>query len=131
MPNARMELTNAAAGNCYGLREDSLQKNRENRRDCNTPLPSMRRRCARQALFREFVEIFSPVFFAILTEFEKILPTKDSGRMHVVEIEPHRIIADLVDLEDLHILLAGDGAPFARRVALDLGARAAHPQIFG
>ena len=91
----------------------------------------MRRRCARKALFRKLVEIVPPVFFAILTEFEKILPTKDSGRVHVVERQPHGVIADRMHFEDLHRFLAADGAPLARRMALDLGARAAHAQIFG
>src|SRR5580700_5641322 len=91
----------------------------------------MRRRCPRKALFRKLVEIVPPVFFSILTEFEKIFPTKDSGRMHVVERQPHRVIADRMDFEDLYRLLAADGAPLAWRVALDLGARAAHAQIFG
>src|SRR5580698_4466011 len=91
----------------------------------------MRRRCARKALFGKLVEIVAPVFFAILTEFEKILPTKDSGRVHVVEGQPHGVIADRVHFEDLHRFLAADGAPLARRMSLDLGARAAHAKIFG
>src|SRR3984957_17841069 len=91
----------------------------------------MRRRCARKALFRKLVEIVAPIFFAILTELEKIFPTKDSGRMYVVERQPHRVIADRMHFEDLHRFLAADGAPLARRMALDLGARAAHAQIFG
>src|ERR1700734_1298280 len=104
---------------------------RKNRREGGTPLRSMRRRCARKALFRELVQIVAPIFFAILTELEKIFPTKDSGRMHVVEGQPHRVIADRMHFEDLHRFLAADGAPLARRMALDLGARAAHAQIFG
>src|SRR5579864_9655053 len=91
----------------------------------------MPRRGARKAFFRELVEIVAPIFFAILTEFEKIFPTKDSGRVHVVEGQPHRVIADRMQFEDLHRRFAADGAPLARRMALDLGARAAHAQIFG
>src|ERR1700741_1861956 len=90
----------------------------------------MRHRCARKAFFRKLVEIVPPIFFAILTEFEKIFPTKDSGRMHVVERQPHRVIADRMHLKNLHRFLAADGAPLARRVTLDLGARAAYAQIF-
>src|SRR5580692_1758770 len=90
----------------------------------------MRRRCARKALFRKLVEITLPIFFAILTEFEKIFPTKDSGRMHVVEHQADRVIADRMHFENLHRFLAADGAPLARRMALDLGARAAYAQIF-
>src|SRR5271156_2671581 len=82
----------------------------KNRRDGGVALPSMRRRSARKALFRKLVEIVPPVFIAILTEFEKILPTKDSGRVHVVERQPHRIIADRMHFEDLHRRFAADGA---------------------
>src|ERR1700675_1062505 len=91
----------------------------------------MRRRVPGKAFFPKLVEIIPPVFFAILTEFEKIFPTKDSGRMHVVERQPHRVIADRMHLKDLHRFFAADGAPLARRMALDLGARAAYAQIFG
>src|ERR1700685_4759820 len=90
----------------------------------------MRRRCPRKAFSRKLIEIVPAVFFAILTEFEKIFTTKNSGRVHVVKCQPHRVIADRMHFEDLHRLLAADGAPLARRMALYLGARAAHPQIF-
>src|ERR1700681_1820143 len=124
-------ITDAVEPNHYGRRENSPQKNCKNARCAGTPLPSMRGRCARKALFRELVEIVPPIFIAILTEFKKILPTKDSGRVHVVESQPHGVIADLVHFENLHRFLAANGAPLARRMALDLGARAAHAQIFG
>src|SRR5580704_12823775 len=107
------------------LQEFSAIK-RKDRREGDWPSRSMRRRRARQALFRELVEIVAPIFFAILTELEKIFPTKDSGRVHIVEGQPHRVIADRMHFEDLHRFLAADGAPLARRMALDLGARAAH-----
>src|SRR3984885_15542458 len=112
------------------LQEFSALKPKERRRGY-WPLWSMRRRRARQALFRELVEIVAPIFFAILTELEKIFPTKNPGRVHVVERQPHGVIADRMHFEDLHRFLAADGAPLARRMALDLGARAAHAQIFG
>src|SRR6202035_861676 len=51
--------------------------------------------------------------------------------MHIVKDEPHRVIADRIQLEDLYVLLAANGAPLARRMALLFGARTAHAQIFG
>jgi hypothetical protein len=124
-------FTNSAKPNCYALCEDSRQKECKKRRCGNTLLPSTRRRCARKALFRKLIEIFAPIILAILTEFEKIIPTKDSGCVHVVESKPHRVIADRMHFEDLHIPLAADRAPLARRVALHFGARTAYAQIFG
>src|SRR5215475_11378245 len=86
-----------------------------------------RRRAAGQILRREVGEITPPIFFAVATEFEQIVPTENPGRMHVVEYQPHRIIADWMDFQDLHVLFAGNGSPLARRVTLNLRARAAHP----
>src|SRR4029077_2895729 len=110
----------------------SLRDNNE-KSDATAKAPpsSTPRRFARKTLFGKLVEIVAPIFFAILTELEKIVPTKDSGRVHVVEGQPHRVIADRMQFEDLHRLLAADDAPLARRMSLDLGARAAHAQIFG
>src|SRR5690349_10439365 len=86
---------------------------------------------ARKVFCCEFVEILAPVLFAVAAELEEIVPGEDAGRMHVVEDEPHCVVADGMQLEDLHVALAGYGTPFARRVTLDLSARAAHAQIFG
>src|SRR5437868_9207542 len=51
--------------------------------------------------------------------------------MHVVEGEPHRIIADRLHLENLHISLARNGFSLVRRVTLHFGAWALHAQVFG
>lgn len=51
--------------------------------------------------------------------------------MHVVEFEPHGVIADRRDGEDSHLAFATDGFGVRRRVTLHLGAGAAHPQKFG
>src|SRR5262249_57854140 len=86
-----------------------------------------RRRRAGQILRREIGEITSPIFFAVATEFEQIVPTENPGGMHVIEHQPHRIIADWMNFQDLHVLFAANGSPLARRVALNLRARAAYP----
>ena len=51
--------------------------------------------------------------------------------MHVVEHEPHRVIADRIHLENGDVLLARDGLALVGGMALHLGARALDAQIFG
>ena len=51
--------------------------------------------------------------------------------MHVVEDEPHRVVADRIDLQDHHFALARHRLALVWRMALHLGARALHTQIFG
>ncbi|MGD0149016.1 MAG: hypothetical protein ABSB77_10555, partial [Xanthobacteraceae bacterium] len=63
--------TDAVKPNHYARCENSPQKKCKNARCAGTKLPSMFCRCARKALFRELVDIVPPIFFAILTEFEK------------------------------------------------------------
>src|SRR5262249_29429316 len=67
------------------------------------------RASALQALAGEVVEIVLPIGVLVSTEREKIGPAVDPSRMHVVENEPHRVIADRIDLENGDVLLAGDG----------------------
>src|ERR1700720_4684414 len=64
-------ITDAAELNHYARRENSPQKSCKNARCAGTAWSSMRRRRAREALFRKLVEIVPPVFIAILTELEK------------------------------------------------------------
>src|ERR1700733_2992722 len=85
---------------------------------------------AREAFLFKLAEIVAPILLAVAAELEQILPAENPGRVHVVEHQPYRVIADREQFQNLHILLARYGAPLARRVALDLGARAAHAQIF-
>src|SRR5262249_860638 len=88
-------------------------------------------RVARKSLDGQLVEIGLPVGALVAAEIEEIVPAVDPGRMHVVEHEPHRIVADRVDLEHHHVLLARHVLALGRRMALPLGARALHPQVFG
>src|SRR5262252_1899505 len=64
-------------------------------------------------------------------ELEEIIPAVDAGRMHVVEDEPRRVIADRMHFEDADLLLSRDRLALIRRMALNLRARALDAQIFG
>src|SRR6202521_436994 len=90
-----------------------------------------RRGLARHSSCGELVEIFLPIARLIAAQLVEIVPAVDPGRMHVVEGEPHGIIADRLHLENFHISLARNGFSLVRRMALDLGARALHAQVFG
>ena len=84
-----------------------------------------------QAFLRESGEVILPDLRVIAAELVEIIPAVDSGRMHVIEDEPHRIIADGMHFQNGNVLLAADGLALIRRMSLHLGARALHPQIFG
>jgi hypothetical protein len=88
------------------------------------------RRLARQILLRQLVEIILPIAGIFAPQLVQIVPAIDAGGVQVVEHQPHGIIADRLHLQDRHVLLAGNGLALVRRMALDLGARAFHPQIF-
>src|SRR5262252_171801 len=81
-----------------------------------------RLRCARQVLGREIGKIAAPIFLVIAAELEQIVPAKNSSRVHVVEDEPHCIIADWMQLQDLDILLTGNRSPLTRGMSLNFGA---------
>ena len=66
----------------------------------------------------------------LAAELLKIVPTVDAGGMHVVEFKPHRIIADRLNFQNHHIPLARNGLALVGRMALHLGARTFHAQIF-
>src|SRR6516162_6123408 len=88
------------------------------------------RRIAREILRGEFVEIILPIGIPIAAEIEQIVPVENSRRVHVIEHEPHSIIADGQDFDDLDIAFTGNGLAFVGRVTLHLRTRALHPQIF-
>src|SRR5262249_56902568 len=67
----------------------------------------------------------------VSAEPEEIIPAVEAGRMHVVEDEPRRVIADRMHLKDGDILLARDRFALIRRMALNLRTRALDAQIFG
>src|SRR5208282_5470140 len=70
---------------------------------------SPRLRITREPFVLQLAEIFAPIFLAIAAEFEQIVPAENPGRMQIVENQPHRVIADRMQFQNLHIALAGDG----------------------
>src|SRR5271165_3767448 len=64
-------------------------------------------------------------------ELAQVVPRIKPGVVAVVEHDPDRIIADRLDADEGDILLAGHDPLLARRMALNLGARALHPQSLG
>src|SRR5215472_19332689 len=90
-----------------------------------------RLRCPREIFGREIGKIAAPIFLVIAAELEQIIPTENSSRVHVVEDQPHCIIADRMQFQDFDILLSSNGPPFTRRMTLNFGAWAAHTEIFG
>src|SRR5262245_18006471 len=61
-----------------------------------------------EALGQEIVEIGLETRPGIDTEIVQERPGVDAGRMHIVETEPDRIIADGIDREDGDVALAAD-----------------------
>src|SRR5882757_9377006 len=93
---------------------------------------SSRRRSALtlQALAGEVVEIVSPIGLPVPAQRKEIVPAVDAGRMHIVEDQPHRVIADRVHFEDGDVLLASHGLALVGGMALHLGAGALDAQVF-
>src|SRR6185312_11577342 len=88
-------------------------------------------RLARHVLGRQLVEIFLPVARVVAAEIAQIVPTEYAGRVHVVEHQPHGVIADRQHLENGDVALAGHHLALFRRMALHFRARALHAQVFG
>src|ERR1700733_3365581 len=79
-------------------------------------------RIARQALDREVVEVVAPHALLLAPEPKEVFPTVDTGRMHVVEHQPHRIVADRLDFHNRYIAFTGHGFALLRGMTLHLGA---------
>src|SRR5688572_6117476 len=88
-------------------------------------------RLPRKPFAGQIVEILLPIGLPVLAEPEQVVPTVDPGRMHVVEDQPHGVIADRMHFENGDVLLARDRLALVRRMALDLGTWTLDPQIFG
>src|SRR5260370_15520161 len=79
---------------------------------------------------RQSAEIILPIGVPISSELEEVIPAVDTGRVHVVENEPRRVIADWNDFDNRDVLLARDGLALVGRMALHLRPRALDAQIF-
>ena len=75
-------------------------------------------------------EVGVPLAGLVAAERVQHVPGVDAGVVPVVEQQAHRIVAHRLDADDGHVALARHGAPLIRAVALHLGARAFHPQVF-
>src|SRR5262249_10876728 len=88
-------------------------------------------RSAREALAAQVIEVVLPIGVPVAAELEEIIPAVDAGRMHVVEDEPRRVVADRMHFEDGDIFFPRNSLALVRRMALNLRTRALDPQIFG
>src|SRR5262245_59699102 len=84
-----------------------------------------------QPLGGQFVDIVLPVGCVIAAELAQVVPAVDAGRVHVVEHEAHRVVADRLHLQHLDVAFARNRLALLRRVPLDLRARALDAKIFG
>src|SRR5579864_5715797 len=66
---------------------------------------------------------------ALTCELTQIGPGVEAGVVSVVEHDLDRVIADRFEADNGDVFLAGDDPPLARRMALDLGARAHDAQL--
>src|SRR5206468_2601029 len=64
-------------------------------------------------------------------ELTQIGPAIDAGVVLVVEYDAYGIVADRLDLDDLHMTTAGDDLLLARPMALHFGRGAFDAQVFG
>src|SRR5689334_21080936 len=67
----------------------------------------------------------------MLAEAVEIAPGVDAGVVHVVELDPDRVIADRLDRHDADMAAAGDQLLLARPVALHFSRRTLDPQQLG
>src|ERR1041385_7726801 len=60
------------------------------------------RRLTLEIFCRQFVEVILPVAGIIAAQIAQIRPIVDAGRMHVVERQPHRVVADRQHFQNHH-----------------------------
>src|SRR3981189_713475 len=68
-----------------------------------------------ESLGLQIVEVILKAPLGVLSEIAQKRPGIDAGGVHIVEPEPHRIVADGIDGENRHVALAAD------RLALRFG----------
>src|SRR6266446_2835239 len=83
-----------------------------------------------ETLGLEIVEVILKAPLGVLSEIAQKRPGIDAGGVHVVEAEPHRIIADRIDGENGDVALAADRLALCFGVTLHFGGRAGYAQQF-
>src|SRR5260370_15162023 len=81
-----------------------------------------------ETLGLEIVEIILKAPLGVLSEIAQERPGIDAGGVHVVEAEPHRVIADRVDGENGDVALAADRLALRFGMSLHFGGGTGHPQ---
>src|SRR2546428_719333 len=87
-------------------------------------------RLAAEALGGEGGKVLGPAPVVLDTELVEVVPGENPGVVQIVELDPHRVIADRFEVEDADMGAFGDDYLGARRMPLHLGRRAFDPQIF-
>src|SRR5258705_2581656 len=83
-----------------------------------------------ETLGLEIVEVILKAPLGVLSELAQKRQGIDAGGVHVVEAEPHRIIADRIDGENGHVALAANRLALRFGMSLQFGGGAGHPQQF-
>ncbi len=78
-----------------------------------------------------FSQIERPERVLLATELVEVGPCIEARRMAVIEDETNCIVADGLDIADVHVLLSGDEHFLTRPMSLDLGTGAMSAQILG
>src|SRR6267378_2677316 len=88
------------------------------------------RSVAVQALGLEIVEVILKTPLGVHTEIVQERPGVDAGRVHIVETEPHRIIADRINGENRHVALSANRFALRFGMTLHFGGGAGHTEEF-
>src|SRR3989344_3815 len=75
-------------------------------------------------------QILLPQAVLVLAQLMQPLPGIDPGTVAIVEKQADGVIADRLDMADVHVLLADLEYLLPRPMAADLGRRRIHPQVF-
>src|SRR5258708_32573789 len=92
------------------------------------PASAHARPVAVETLGLEIVEIILKAPLGVLSEIAQERPGIDAGGVHVVEAQPHRVIADRVDGENGNVALAADRLALRFGMALHFGGGTGYPQ---
>src|SRR4051794_29720570 len=83
-----------------------------------------------EAFGLEIVKIILKTPLGVHTKIAQKHPVIDAGRFHIVEPEPHRVIADGIDGENGHVALAANRLALCLGMPLHFGRGAGHAKQF-